>query len=56
MADPGTSEPAQARARRRSEGLIPSVRPRGVERTFGWFGRCRRLSKDFEGSAATELA
>ena len=27
-----------------------------VERTFAWFGRCRRLSKDFEASAATELA
>jgi putative transposase len=27
-----------------------------VERTFAWFGRCRRLAKDFEGSAATELA
>jgi putative transposase len=27
-----------------------------VERTFAWFGRCRRLSRDFEGSAATELA
>ena len=27
-----------------------------VERTFAWFGRCRRLSKDFEGSAATEAA
>jgi putative transposase len=27
-----------------------------VERTFAWFGRCRRLSKDFEGSAATETA
>ncbi|SCB56036.1 Transposase DDE domain-containing protein, partial [Bradyrhizobium shewense] len=27
-----------------------------VERTFAWFGRCRRLSKDFEGSAATERA
>ncbi|MCK1756119.1 IS5/IS1182 family transposase, partial [Bradyrhizobium sp. 137] len=26
------------------------------ERTFAWFGRCRRLSKDFERSAATELA
>jgi transposase len=25
-----------------------------VERTFAWFGRCRRLAKDFEGSAATE--
>jgi transposase len=27
-----------------------------VERTFAWFGRCRRLSRDFEGSASTELA
>jgi transposase len=27
-----------------------------VERTFAWFGRCRRLAKDFEGSAATERA
>ena len=27
-----------------------------VERTFAWIGRCRRLSKDFEGSTATELA
>ena len=27
-----------------------------VERTFAWFGRCRRLSRDFEGSAATERA
>lgn len=25
-----------------------------VERTFAWFSRCRRLAKDFEGSAATE--
>ena len=27
-----------------------------VERTFAWFGRCRRLAKDFEGSASTEVA
>jgi transposase len=27
-----------------------------VERIFAWFGRCRRLAKDFEGSAATEAA
>jgi len=27
-----------------------------VERTFAWFGRCRRLSRDFEGSPSTELA
>jgi transposase len=27
-----------------------------VERTFAWFGRCRRLAKDFESSAATQVA
>ena len=27
-----------------------------VERTFAWIGRCRRLAKDFEASAATEAA
>jgi putative transposase len=27
-----------------------------VERTFAWFGRCRRLARDFEGAAATEVA
>jgi putative transposase len=27
-----------------------------VERTFAWFGRCRRLAKDFEGSSSTEAA
>jgi transposase len=27
-----------------------------VERTFAWLGRCRRLAKDFEGSADTEAA
>lgn len=27
-----------------------------VERTFAWSGRCRRLSRDFEGSASTEVA
>ena len=27
-----------------------------VERTFAWLGRCRRLAKDFEGSATTEVA
>lgn len=27
-----------------------------VERTLAWLGRCRRLSKDFEGSPETELA
>lgn len=27
-----------------------------VERTFAWFGRCRRLAKDFEASNKTEAA
>jgi transposase len=27
-----------------------------VERTLGWFGRCRRLSKDFENLTRTQLA
>jgi putative transposase len=27
-----------------------------VERTFAWLGRCRRLAKDFEGSAASAAA
>ena len=27
-----------------------------VERTFGWFGRCRRLAKDFENLARTAVA
>jgi transposase len=34
--------------------LLP--RRRVVERTFAWFGRCRRLARDFEGSASTEVA
>lgn len=27
-----------------------------VERTFAWFGRCRRLAKDFEAKPTTEVA
>jgi len=27
-----------------------------VERTFAWFGRCRRLAKDFECSSRSALA
>jgi putative transposase len=27
-----------------------------VERTFAWFGRCRRLSKDFEGTIESAVA
>ncbi len=32
-----------------------TVQPRRwvVERTFGWLGRCRRLSKDYEADPAT---
>ncbi len=27
-----------------------------VERTFAWFGKCRRLSKDYEGTLSTSTA
>ncbi len=27
-----------------------------VERTFGWLGRCRRLTKDFEHLTRTQIA
>ena len=27
-----------------------------VERTFAWFGKCRRLSKDYEGITTTSVA
>ena len=27
-----------------------------VERTLGWFGRCRRIAKDFENLTRTQLA
>ena len=27
-----------------------------VERTFGWLGRCRRLSKDYEGTTSSSEA
>ncbi|PWE75392.1 hypothetical protein XF30_00055 [Bradyrhizobium sp. SUTN9-2] len=40
----------------RLEHIFADRRRWVVERTFAWLGRCRHLCKDFEGSAATELA
>ena len=31
-----------------SKGFVVLPKRWVVERTFGWFGRCRRLSKDYE--------
>jgi transposase len=38
---------------RRSEGFVVLPRRWVVERTFSWFGRNRRLAKDFENLAET---
>jgi len=38
---------------RRSEGFVVPPRRWVVERTFSWFGRNRRLAKDFENLAET---
>jgi putative transposase len=38
------------------KGFTPPPRRWVVEHTFAWFGRCRRLSRDFEVLAATEVA
>jgi transposase len=35
------------------KGFVVLPRRRVVERTFSWFGRNRRLAKDFENFAAT---
>jgi transposase len=35
------------------KGFVVLPRHRVVERTFSWFGRNRRLSKDFENLAET---
>ena len=37
-----------------SKGFIPVRKRWAVERTFGWFGRFRRTSKDYERYCATE--
>ena len=41
--------------RRAPDAVGFTVQPRRwvVERTFGWLGRCRRLSKDYEEDPAT---
>ncbi len=38
------------------EGFVVVARRWVVERTFGWLGRCRRLTKDFENLTRTQLA
>lgn len=43
--------------RKQSVGtFVPEARRWVVERTFAWFGRNRRLAKDFERTAASETA
>ena len=41
------------RARRYHRAHRPGIAPLVVERTFSWFGRNRRLAKDFENLAET---
>ena len=38
------------------QGFVVLPRRWVVERFFGWLGRCRRLSKDFERTIASALA
>jgi len=38
------------------KGFVVLPRRWVVERTFAWLGRCRRLSKDYEGLPATHEA
>jgi hypothetical protein len=47
--------PGDRQAERRHEGLRRSAAPLAGERTFSWFGRNRRLAKDFENLAETLL-
>lgn len=54
LANPWTIEIVQRPPGVKGFQLLP--RRWVVERTFAWCGRCRRLAKDFEASAATEVA
>jgi putative transposase len=38
------------------QGFVPLPRRWVVERSFGWYGRCRRLAKEYEHLAASSLA
>jgi putative transposase len=38
------------------QGFLPLPRRWVVERSFGWYGRCRRLAKEYEHLAASSLA
>jgi transposase len=39
-----------------AKGFTILPRRRGVERTFAWLGRCRRLAKDWEKSIESATA
>ncbi len=41
---------------RAGPGFVVVKRRWVVERTFAWLGRCRRLSKDYEGTTASSEA
>jgi transposase len=41
---------------RRHVGLAPALREQGLGETFSWFGRNRRLAKDYENLADTLAA
>src|SRR5207249_9214520 len=53
----GAAAPSSdCQAERRREGFVVLPRRWVVERTFSWFGRNRRLAKDFEASIASAEA
>ena len=39
-----------------AKGFVVIAKRWIVERTFGWFGRCRRLAKDYENLSRTHAA